>query len=90
MSEQKELSPGQKAIDITFNVGGRADVNEMKQVFANAWDTVHKLAEESVSKIPDLPVVEGTLRKSNIRRWEAITKTSIEKTAMEAVRCITR
>lgn len=88
--EEKQLTDGQVAMSVDFNPGGRQDVNEIKQIFADAYDAISKWANEAVENIPEIPISNGTKRENSIRRWETIAKTDLEKAQMAAVKCVTR
>jgi hypothetical protein len=46
MSE-RELTYGEKAVGLTFNPGGRDDVNTCKTIFAGAIDQLDELRKEA-------------------------------------------
>ena len=70
-----ELSFGQKAVGITFNPGGRADVNGVKQGFADLIDDMHNLRTRTTD--------------SDQARLASIAITELQGAQMWAVKALT-
>lgn len=47
MPEERELTFGEKAVGLTFNPGGREDVDACKRGFAAEIDRMHELRTET-------------------------------------------
>lgn len=76
MDSGKELTYGEKAVGITFNVDGREDVNECKTTFAAAIDQL-----DALRKLETGPSEKGRLLSAAI--------TQIQTAQMWAVKAIT-
>lgn len=46
-TEDRPLTPGEKAVGLTFNPGGREDVDACKRGFAAEIDRMHQLRENT-------------------------------------------
>ena len=88
----RELTPGQVAVDVSFNVTSRKDISDIKQSFADAYDTLDKYVEEAVDRLRKQEAGDNPMgdRISSIRRCQAIARTDIEKASMAAVKAVTR
>lgn len=75
MEQTKELTYGQKAVGISFNVGGNPDVDRCKQLFANVIDQLDALRKTSES--------------SEVKRMCSIAITEAQTAQMWAVKAIT-
>lgn len=73
--ESKELTPGQRAIGVSFNPSKDPFVDEIKQDYAAIWD---KLDEK-----------QKTAGQGDKGRRYAIAKTYLEDSKMRAVEAIT-
>jgi hypothetical protein len=49
MTEQREMTFGEKAVGLTFNPSGDENVNTIKQTFANAIDVMNNLRNATSS-----------------------------------------
>lgn len=81
-----QLTEGQEAIDVSFNVNQREDVRIIKQAFADAWDAVK--AQVKIKMEGQVRLSAGIAGK--VKRLEAIAKTQLELGAMAAVKAVTR
>lgn len=73
---ERELSYGEKAVGITFNPGGREDVNACKTIFAGAIDQL-----DALRQLEEGPSEKGRLLSAAI--------TQIQTAQMWAVKGIT-
>lgn len=71
----RELTYGEKAVGITFNVGGSALVNEIKQAYADIIDLLNHKRAESTSQ--------------EAKRHYSVAITDAETAQMRAVKAVT-
>lgn len=74
MAETRQPTRGELVVGITFNVGGRGDVHECKQRFADAIDQLYTL-EEGASDFKRELIIEAQKRILDAQMWavKAIT-----------------
>jgi hypothetical protein len=80
------LTKGQEVMAVSFNPGQRVDVAEIKQSFADAYDTIERHVSERVGG----PMMLDATVAGNIQRLAAIAKTNLETAQMYAVKAVTR
>jgi uncharacterized protein YktB (UPF0637 family) len=73
-------------MSIQFNPGQREDVAAIKQIFADAYDTI-ELHIRAITHGNDMIDAD---RLGTIKRLEAIAKTNLETAQMYAVKAVTR
>lgn len=78
-TEQRELTPGEKAVGITFNPSGDERVAKLKLLFAEAFDIVEK----------SVPADDGTLPTARARKMRDSALTEIITAQMWAVKVVT-
>ena len=78
MDEQK-LTPGQQAVGVTFNPSGNEKVQQLKKLFATAFDIV----EQSV------PANDGTVETARVRKLRDAALHEIVSAQMWAVKVVT-
>lgn len=76
---EKELTYGEKAVGISFNPSGNANVDELKSLFAKAFDIV----EQSV------PADDGTIATARKRKMRDNALAEIITAQMWAVKVVT-
>lgn len=75
----RELTPGEKAVGLTFNPSGSETVVRLKEIFAEAFDIVEK------SVLPD----DGTNETARKRKMRDSALSEILTAQMWAVKVIT-
>lgn len=80
------LTRGQQVMSVQFNPGQREDVKVIKQIFADAFDTVDQWVDARVSG----PAMLSSEQRGDILRLAAIAKTNLETAQMYAVKAVTR
>lgn len=76
---ENELTPGEKAVGLTFNPSGDEKVFELKQLFAKAFDIV----EQSV------PADDGTVETARLRKMRDSALHEIITAQMWSVKVVT-
>ena len=74
-NEQSELTFGEKAVGLTFNPGGNAEVNEIKRRFAEVIDCLHSTRMRSPN--------------AEVTRMLSIAITEAQTAQMWAVKAVT-
>ena len=77
--ENKDLTPGEQAVGLTFNPSNREDVQEIKTLMARVFDIV----EQSV------PADDGTVRTARKRKLRDAALQEIITAQMWAVKVVT-
>jgi len=80
MTPERELTPGEDAVGLNFNPGGSEVVNELKALFAKAFDIV----EQSV------PADDGTIPTARKRKLRDAALHEIVTAQMWAVKVVTK
>ena len=75
----QEVTPGQDAVGITFNPSGNETVNELKELFAKAFDIVEK----------SVPEDDGTVATARKRKMRDGALHEIVTAQMWAVKVVT-
>jgi hypothetical protein len=75
MTEQRELTYGEKACGVSFNLGGSLEVAVIKQLYAGLVDALHKRREETTNP--------------EVQRMLSIAITDTQTAQMWAVKAIT-
>ncbi|HHE3513998.1 TPA: hypothetical protein ACPDKP_000783 [Pasteurella multocida] len=75
MTELKELTYGEKAVGLSFNPGGNADVHDCKTAFAGIIDTMNELRNQTSS--------------GEVKRMCSVAITELQTAQMWAVKALT-
>ncbi len=75
MQEQRELTYGEKACGVSFNPGGRADVDAIKRNFAELLDLIneHRLNATSTEVIRMLSIAITETQTAQMWAVKAVT-----------------
>lgn len=76
---ESELTPGQKAVGITFNPSGDETVNRLKTLFAEVFDIVEK----------SVPADDGTIPTARKRKMRDAALHEIITAQMWSVKVVT-
>jgi hypothetical protein len=76
---ERELTPGEVAVGLTFNPSNDPKVQELKELFAKAFDIV----EQSV------PMADGTIKTARKRKMRDSALENIITAQMWAVKVVT-
>lgn len=88
--ETQQLTRGQQVMSVQFNPGQREDVAAIKQIFADAFDTIDLWVREKMAKEGLLDATSKKDQVDDIHRLAAIAKTNLETAQMYAVKAVTR
>lgn len=80
------LTRGQQVMSVSFNPDQREDVAAIKQIFADAFDTI----DHWVAAKTNGPAMLEQQQASDVQRLAAIARTNLETAQMYAVKAVTR